>query len=140
MKRSGVISTDLVKIYIALIRSILEYCCGVWSNSLPKYYSDELKRLEKRVMGIIFPELPYEEALVLSFSRRLDDRRNSICQKTLSKIIKHGPLQEHLLQSRSNIHYYSTRNANEISLYKCRTTRFKNSFFPSTLSKITNNH
>ena len=130
LKLSGVITTDLVKIYIALIRSILEYCCEVWSNSLPKYHSDELERLQKRVMRIIFPEFSYEEALVLSGCRRLDDRRNSICEKTLSKIIKHGPLQEHLPQSRSNIHYYNTRNANELSLYKCRTTRFKNSFFP----------
>ena len=61
----------------------------------------------QRVMGIIFPGRTYDEALVIASYERLDIRRKKICIKTLRKII---------IQS----------------LYKCRTERVKNSFFPST--------
>jgi hypothetical protein len=91
LRRSGILPADLIKIYSTLIRSILEYSCEVWSNSLPQYHSDELERLQKRVMRIIFPGLSYDEALVMAGFKRLDNRRNTICIKTLSKIIKHGP-------------------------------------------------
>ena len=35
LKRGGVPLVDLLKVYFALIRSVLEYCCPVWHNALP---------------------------------------------------------------------------------------------------------
>jgi hypothetical protein len=134
LRRSGILSADLIKRYSALIRSILEYSCEVWSISLLQY-ADDLERLQKRVMRITFPGHPYDEALVMAGCKRLDNRRNTIYIKTLNKIIKHGPLKEHVLQTRATAHQYNTRNSNDLSLYKCRTERFKNSFFLSTIAK-----
>ena len=34
LKRSGVPPSDLCKVYISLIRSVLEYACPIWSTSL----------------------------------------------------------------------------------------------------------
>ena len=32
LRRGGVIIADLVAIYVALVRSVLEYCCVVWHD------------------------------------------------------------------------------------------------------------
>ena len=36
LKRAGISQNDLVKIYVSIIRPVLEYSCPVWSTSLPK--------------------------------------------------------------------------------------------------------
>ncbi|CAB4014879.1 RNA-directed DNA polymerase from mobile element jockey, partial [Paramuricea clavata] len=86
--RGGVPPADLTNIYFALIRSILEYCCEVWNYAIPRYLSDELERVQKRAMRIIFPGHPYDEALQLANCTRLSDRRNETCINTLQKIAK----------------------------------------------------
>ena len=57
LKRGGVPPADLLKVYFALIRSVLEYCCPVWHNVLPVKLSDNIKRVQKRALRIIFPAL-----------------------------------------------------------------------------------
>ena len=133
----GISPADLTNIYFALIRSILEYCCEVWNYAIPRYLSDELERVQKRAMRIIFPGHSYDEALQLANCTRLSDRRNEICINTLQKIAKRaGPLVEHVTQSRACAQQYYIRNLNNLSLYKCRTERFKNSFFPRAIVEV----
>jgi hypothetical protein len=92
-----------------------------------------VQNLQKRVMRIIFPGHSYDEALVMAVCERLDNRRNIICIKTLSKIIKHDPLKEHVLQIRATARQYNTRNSNDLSLYKLgRWMRVENVQFRST--------
>ena len=63
LKRGGVPPADLLKVYFALIRSVLEYCCPVWHNALPVKLSDSIERVQKRALRIIFPALHYQETL-----------------------------------------------------------------------------
>ena len=42
LKRAGVNQTDLVTIYISVVRPVVEYACPVWSTNLPVYLSDNL--------------------------------------------------------------------------------------------------
>ncbi len=37
LKRAGVAQRDLLKIYLSVIRPVLEYPCPAWSTCLPKY-------------------------------------------------------------------------------------------------------
>ena len=37
LRRGGVEINDLIAIYIALVRSLLEYSCVVWHHALPSY-------------------------------------------------------------------------------------------------------
>ena len=135
--RGGIPPADLTDIYFALIRSILEYCCEVWNYAIPRYLSDELERVQKRAMRIIFPGHSYDEALQLANCTRLSDRRNETCINTLPKIAKRaGPLVEHVTQSRACAQQYYIRNLNNLSLYKCRTERFKNSLFPRAIVEL----
>ena len=43
LKRAGISQLDLVKIYVSVIRPVLEYACPVWSTNLPKYLSDAIE-------------------------------------------------------------------------------------------------
>ena len=44
LKRGGVPPADLFKVYFALTRSVLEYCCPVWNNALLVKLSDSIER------------------------------------------------------------------------------------------------
>ena len=127
----GVPASDHTKIYYALIRPVLEYCCPVWSNSIPTCLSDELERVQKRAVRIIYPDQSYDKALQLANCKRLTERRIEICMRTLKKIVEEegGPLTEHLTLTRALTHRHFIWNFNNLSLYICRTNRFKNSFF-----------
>ena len=88
LKKSHVATRELFPFYITCIRSILEYGCPVfyrargfglrptpeiptarkknlWYPGKPSYQSEDLERLQKRTMKIIYPELSYK-ALELS--------------------------------------------------------------------------
>ena len=118
LRRGGVPSDDLYAIYVALIRSILEYCCAVWHHALPSYLSDKLERVQKRALKIILPGLSYKEILETLGCPRLDERRSELCEKTLKKISKGGPLSQHLPKTRNSVHDYQTRFANKYTTFK----------------------
>ena len=63
LKRSKVASRELTQFYITRIRPVTEYVCQVYHNSLPDYLNNDLERLQKRAMCIIYPERGYAEAL-----------------------------------------------------------------------------
>ena len=65
LKRSRVPRHDMSTFYTACIRSVLTYAAPAFFYSLPKYLTDELVRVEKRVMSIICPGLPYQETIEL---------------------------------------------------------------------------
>ena len=134
LSRGGVPASDLTKIYYALIRPVLEYCCPVWSNSIPTCLSDELERVQRDLCALS-TQISHDKALQLANCKRLTERRIEICMRTLKKIVEEegGPLTEHLTLTRALTHRHFIWNFNNLSLYICRTYRFKNSFFPSSI-------
>ena len=74
LEKAGVQPSDLVGIYCALIRSVLEYAAPVWSG-LPVYLSDVLEVGQRRAMRIIFPHADYNTALCSAGLGSLADRR-----------------------------------------------------------------
>ena len=104
----------------------------------PSYLSQELERIQKRALKIIFLAFSYSEALQFSNLRTLDKRRSELCVKTLEKISRGGPLVKHLPMTSQHMHHYQTRGANKYILPKCRSERLRRSFFPSTCSAFNN--
>ena len=47
VKRAGSEQKDLLKIYLSVIRPVLEYACPVWHPHLPKYLSDSIEHIKK---------------------------------------------------------------------------------------------
>ena len=63
LKRSNVGCKELVQFFKSCIRSLIEYACSVYHDSLPEYLSKDLERIQKWAMCIIYPSIPYDEAL-----------------------------------------------------------------------------
>ena len=136
LKRSGVPPQDLIHIYLTL-RPVLEYCCAVWSNSIPVYLSEKIEKVQKRVMRIVFPDLHCTDALSVAKCDRLDERRLKLCSKVLSNIKHPNSRLNHLLPlTRKESTSMNLRNSSCLSLPKCRTDRYKKSFFFPAIAYI----
>ena len=101
LKKAGVQPSDLVGIYCALIRSVLEYAAPLWSG-LPVYLSDVLEAVQRRAMRIIFPHADYNTALCSAGLGSLADRREAIFAKFISKA-RTSPSLSYILTNRSTI-------------------------------------
>ena len=91
LKKCKVPSADIVHIYCALIRSILEYASAV-SADLPKYLACYLENVQKRALSIIWPGISYETALDKAVFSTLSDRRAVSCIKFIGKVRPAKPL------------------------------------------------
>ena len=103
LKKSGVMEGDLVLLYSSLIRSVLEYASPVWAN-LPEYLSLLIEGLQKKALEIIFPGLPYRDALVHCGLRTLSDR------KFIQRVRDTGVLANLLPQRTTVSHGYNLRS------------------------------
>ena len=128
LRRGGVIDSDLVAIYVAVVRFVLECCCVVWHNALPTYLSSEIERVEMRALRIRHPRSSYQEALQLTKIAGLEDRRDELCMRTFDKITKGGPLSKNLTLIMTIAHDYSLKNSNSWASFKCKTDRFRQVF------------
>ena len=132
LRRSGVPPSDLLLIYISLVRSVLEYACSVWHTSLTKGQSNAIELIQKRAFRIIYPGVHYADALQNANCIRTDVRRHELCLKTFKKIGNPSSQLHHLFPvSRGSMHGRSLRNNNSSTLPKCRTERYKKSFIPA---------
>ena len=123
--------------YNACIRSILEYACEVFHSSLPTYLSDDLQRVQRRAMRIIFLGTRYKETLEQGHLQSLYDRREYSCIK-LSEQIEQDP--SHKLKSllpSLNTTFDSLRTVRKYKLPLIKTDRFKNYFIPIQAAKVT---
>ena len=102
------------------------------------YISNELERVQKWALGIILPDSSYGEALAHLGCLRLYERREQLCLNTLKRIEKGGPLSKYVPMTRGNTNDYELRNSDTLTI-KCRTERYRRSFFPSTVAVLNNN-
>ena len=82
LKRARVPANDLLQFYLTCIRSVVEYACEVFHDSLPQYLSNDLESLQKRAFRIIYPDLSYRQAL-----ERSNNRRQSLTDNYLFNIL-----------------------------------------------------
>ena len=140
LRGNGVPVEDLIEIYFTLIRSVLEYCCPFWHNALPLYLAERLERVQKRAFRIILPEYTYSDALIFLKCPRLVERREKLCLKTLENIPERNPLFNHIPAPRATCCNYNLRKPNALTTIKCRTERYRRSFFPSTVTLFNNSN
>ena len=108
LKRVDVASVNLVKFYCSCIRSVLEYACQLFHSSLPQYLSDDIERIQKRAMRIIFPSLSYTDTIdenpyLTSFSTTLgSDKDHKLAEllppRTNSTTARHDYVKRELLK------------------------------------------
>ena len=86
LKREKLPSNDLVLLYMTCIRSILSYTVPVFYYALPKYLQNDLERVQKRALSIIFLGLAYNKAFEVVDIQTISDYNESICDKTFKYI------------------------------------------------------
>ena len=87
LKRARVAKQDLVLFYTSCIRSILTYASPVFFYALPEYLKNELERIQKWALRIIFPGHCYNDAMELANIVPISDYILEICKQTFDRII-----------------------------------------------------
>ena len=77
---------DLVRVYISVVRPVLECACPVWHTNLPKYLSDSIELIQNRALKSIFPGKSNNDILNDIGLRTLMERREVLCMKYLTEI------------------------------------------------------
>ena len=134
LKRSKADMKTLVVLYTTTIRPILEYACQVWHFNIQKFLSDDIERVQKRALRIIVPNSSYNEALEITGITTLYDRRESLCYEFFRQNINSDKMTD--LFPETVTLSYDLRLPRKFNNYKCKTDRFKHSFFPEMIFKV----
>lgn len=126
LRKCGVPPLDIVAIYCSLMRSVLEYGSVVFAD-LPSYLSNAMEAIQKRALAIIWPGLPYVDALERAGISTLFDRRVEACEVFIKRIPPSNPLHP-LIHKRvvNATGRYSLRSNRSKYPMPTRTDRFKN--------------
>ena len=111
----------------AIIRSVLEYAYPVWHGGLTITQSNDIERVQKRCLRMIYPDHSYRETLPISGLERLSDRRERSTRKLFDEI-KHPRHILHRLLPIRQLPDNNIRNVYPFILPQARTSRFNNSF------------
>ena len=97
LKYVGVKRDDLIDVYKLFIRSLLEYCCVAFHSSLNLDNIQDIEKIQKTALRVIFGEdyQDYQSALRQSGLDTLHSRRESRCLNFALKCVKH-PLNSRL--------------------------------------------
>ena len=132
LKRTKMSSLDIVKVYISLVRSVLEYACQLRHAGLTDHQRDMLESIQQRALKIAFPSLDYEEALVSAKLQSLYQRRQELCRRLFNSAQDPSHKLHPLLPHPRKI-THNQRNPSKYPLPKCNTNRYKDSFIPYCL-------
>ena len=128
LKRVRVSTSDLVKFYTCCIsRSVCDYAVPVFHPSLPNYLINDLERVQKRALSIIFHHLSYNESLEFLDMDSLFDHHSFLCSSLFSKILDDEEHKLHHLLPPRLTPKYNFRQSRVFDLSN-KTNRTKNSF------------
>jgi len=105
--------------------SISEYACPVFYSALLQYLSNNMNRLKKRVLHILYPDLSYTVALVATSIASLYKRRQALSEALFDQIMVDRSRTLHELLPPCNKSTYCTQNRGNFTLPICKTYRFR---------------
>ena len=132
LKRTKMPQKDIVKVYVSIVRPVLEYCCQLWHAGLNDQQCHQLESIQERALRIAYPNLSYNVALTVANLSTLQCRRQLLCQRLFNELEEPGHRLHDLLPPRREI-THNQRNPKKYPLPKVRTNRYKDSFVPYCL-------
>ena len=119
---------DLKIIYISFVRSLLEQCCVVWNSSLTEENINDLERVQKSAMKIIFDTKykGYENSLKTLDMDTLANRRSKLCLEFAKKCVKNENLQ-HKFPLNDKSHTMRTRRPEKYKVTHAKKEKYKKS-------------
>jgi hypothetical protein len=85
-KKAGMDQEQLLTVYKARIRSLLEYACQVWSPGLTVMQENDIERIQKRALHTICPQMSYKECLKHCNMITLKAKHTNLCYDLYCKI------------------------------------------------------
>ena len=134
LKQFGAQVPELLLVYVAQIRCLLEYVVPVWQGAITEKERTDLERVQKSALRIILGEQygTYNKALKTSGLLDLETRRVNICNKFAQKATKNKKHQNWFkLKPQSK-----TRNNIKYCIPRTRTERLKKSSIPYLTSLL----
>ncbi len=127
---------DAVNVYCAIIRSVLEYACAVWHCGITKGQTQELEKVQRRCLKMIYPELSYADTLFVAGLSRLGLRRETIVRNLFTQVKNPSHVLHSLLQKKVvDPHLPSTRDSYPYKSNMFRTARPMRSFINYCVGK-----
>ena len=129
LKRAGIDRKSLILFYCTCIRSVLEYAYQALHTNLPAYLSDQIERVQKIVLKILFPEVSYSKALEDADLKTLFRRREELCSSLFKQIVESDQHKlAGLLPAHNDSERYNFRTRRMFSIPNLKTKRFRNTF------------
>ena len=124
----GTSAEELKNIYILYIRSLLEQSATVWHSSLSQENIDDLERVQKSALKVIFQEKykGYKKSLNLFDLSTLSERRDQLCLSFAQKCAK-NPKTKDMFPLKNKSHIMETRKHEKYLVQHANTERLKNS-------------
>ena len=135
LKRAGIQTSELNRVYTSMIRPVLEYCVEVWTTCLTKEQCFQVESIQRRACKIMLPNDKYEEACYTLSLPTLEERRYQMCKTTFEKIKQDNHKLNYMLVKRNELKY-GLRNQYPYVKPKCTTNRFRRSFIPWCLYNL----
>ena len=132
LKRAGINQNDLIRMYVSVIRPVVEYACPVWHTNLPKYLSDNIDIIQKRCLKTIFPGYQYENILQMVNLPTLHRRCDELCRVYFAKTKSNDHKLNALLPNGRSVPYTLRLCylCNKLPIPRAKTNRYKNSLIP----------
>ena len=132
LRRSKVAPKDIVNIYCAKIRPVLEYASPVWHGGLTDEQSCAIEYIQERALRIAHPGMEYKDALSEAGIPLLSERRHIQCKALFERMQDpQDKLHRILPAERENMR--NTRHHKKFPLPRVYTERYKGSFLPYAL-------
>ena len=88
-KQVKISASEILPFYCTCVRAIIEYSTQVFHHALRNYLSDDIERVQKRVLSIIYPGCRYIDSLIHSNFLAHHTRRKEACLKLFKRIEDH---------------------------------------------------
>jgi len=134
LSRAGIFESDITQVYISIIRSVIEYAGPVWHPGLSTAQSNEIERVQKLCLRLIYPERTYTEALLICGLDILQSRRKNITRDIIHEIEDENHILHSLLIKRKSASM-AIRNSYPYKIPITKVSRYGRGFIPYCISK-----
>ena len=132
-KQVKISATGILLFYCTCVRPIIEYGTQVFYHALPNYLSDAIKRVQDRVLSIIYPSFRYIDSLIHSNLLAHHTRQKEACLKLFKRIEDH---KLHCLLPLRTVEHHWSRKQRKFTVPSVNTKRFLNPYVTSTANEI----
>ena len=127
LRRSGFVGDELMKLYNALVRPVIEFCCVIYHPLLTKCQANDIERMQKQVVKLAYGwDYSYQEICAVKSIDTLEERRINYIDNFVRKALNNTRFNSAWFPLR-DVDTHNIRDRKIYSETRTRTTRYYNS-------------